>query len=70
MSLRYPNVTQLFLLRMKYPTKWAFIEVLNPRTKLYKDIWKDEKKLNLEVKKKKKIVSCSTHRENYVKLFF
>lgn len=45
MSLRYPNVTQLFLLRMKYPTKWAFIEVLNPRTKLYKDIWKDEKNL-------------------------
>ena len=35
----------ILLLRVKFATKWAFIEVLNLSTKLYRDIWKDVKKL-------------------------
>ena len=49
------NVPQFFLLKMKFATKWVGIEVLNPSTKLYRDIevWKKLKKnfINLEVKK-------------------
>ena len=43
------DVAQTFLLRMKFATKRAFIEVLNPSTKLYRNVWtlkKCKKKLS------------------------
>ena len=33
------NCHSILLLRVKFATKWVFVEVLNLRTKLYRDIW-------------------------------
>ena len=45
-NLERKKSLSMVLLRMKFATKWAFIKVLNPGTKLYRDIeiCKDVKK--------------------------
>ena len=50
----------MFLLRVKFATKWVFIEVLNLSNKLYRDNWNlkrcKQNFINLEVIKNKHII--------------